>query len=346
MPTPTTGEGRYDQRLTDFAVGHLVQPSDYFVYDKMFPVQPVRFKGGTYPVYERGYFMQDQVAPRPEGGVPREVQFRRGEDSYVLVEEGLRAKTDVQSDANWGLNRRELANSKVRLLANHHKIHNERRFVTEFMDPTKWSVSKSGVASAPGANQFLQHNNANTNLRDFWLREMDQFQKETGAWPNRLLLGRNVYRGYGNNPILEQKFQYTSSDNLDLVRLQGYLEIERVLSPLGVYNAAGGEVFNTTTQRWQVQEDYRRFVGERDALLAYVGDQPMPDYVGAGTHFAWTGRMASPFLTPDELSDSPATVIRGTWDYGEWFDLLQAWAPKVVAPDLGRYYQNVVSAEA
>jgi hypothetical protein len=30
------------------------------------------------------------------------------------------------------------------------------------------------------------------------------------------------------------------------------------------------------------------------------------------------------------------------WDYGEWFDVLQAFTPKEVIPQMGVFYQNAV----
>jgi hypothetical protein len=37
-----------------------------------------------------------------------------------------------------------------------------------------------------------------------------------------------------------------------------------------------------------------------------------------------------------------SAVYRGLWDYGEWFDVLQAFTPKVVNPQMGAFYQNAV----
>lgn len=342
---PTAQEGHHDQMLTDFAVSNMEQPSDWFVYDKVFPVQPVNHRSDVFPVYPRGHFLQDQVAPRPVGGVPREVHFRTDQDTYVCIEEGLRAKTDRQQTANWNLPGPGLAQSKVRLLASQHKIHNERKWVSEYMVPGKWSTNKVGVAASPGDGEFLQLDQANRDLIDFFMGECDAFALLTGVWPNRIVIGRAIYRAFRRNSLIRDQIKHTSSAVATLAILATFFDVEQVLSPLGVYNSAGGEIIDPGTGRPVVQETYSRFVGERDMLLTYAGDNPGPDYVGGGTHFAWTGLMAEAFATPDQLADGQtAAVMRGAWEYGEWFDLLQAWTPKTVSPDLGVFYSNVVTA--
>lgn len=343
MPVPTAQEGHFDQMLTDFAVGFMDQPADNFVYHQVFPVQPVNHKSDVYPVYPRGYFLQDQVAPRPVGGVPREVHFRRKQGTYVCIEEGLRAKVDRQETANFNLPGPSLEQSKIRLLSSQHKIHNERKWVTEFMTASKWSLDKTGVASGPTGNQFLQLDQANRDLVDFFAQECDDFSLRTGVWPNRAVLGRSVYRAFRKNTLLRDQVKYTSNTNISLDMLGTFFDIEKVLSPLGVYNTTGGEILDPTTNLPIAQESYARFVGDKSMLLTYAEPNPGPDYQGGGVHFAWTGLMAEAFSSPDQLTGQTAAVVRGVWDYGEWYDVLQAWTPKVVAPDLGVYYSAVVA---
>ena len=335
MPIPTSMEAQFDERLSTFSIGWRDDNANRFVAGRSFPVVNVNKQSATYKVFPLGYFLQDQVEPRPEGGVPQEIFYRTRTQGYYCEEEGLRAKVDKNEVQNYG-GPGDLRRNKINLLTHQHEIHKERKWATEFMVPDKWSTSLTGVAGAPAAGQFQQFDQANLDLGDYIDGQKDAMALRTGIAPNFMVIGRRVRRAFRKNPLFRDAIKYTQGGVLSLEIVAGLLDLDEVVSPIGVYNRARGEILDPATGLPIVREDYSFIVGERDALLMYRDETAnSTDAVTGGAHFAWTG------LLGDGAFNS--VVNRGTWDYGEWFDVLQAFTPNVVAPDLGMYFAGAVA---
>lgn len=344
MPVPTAMEGTYDQMLTDFSVGFMEVDESKFVSRQLFPTVDVALQGSTFRKYPRGYFLQDQVAPRPIGGVPHEIEYRMQKDSYFCEEEGLRTKLDKNEAGNW-VGPGDPRENKIKLLTSQHKIHHEVKFVNTFLRLGVWGQEKTGVASAPAAGQFIFLDDASVDLKTFWRKEKEDFAERTGIEPNVLLMGRDVLGAHVDNQGLRDQIKYTSADNIDEQLLQSLLGFEKVLAPMGTFNSGVGEIVDPTTNRLISRETYQFLVPRKMALMCYTDGQAGLDSLTAGVHFAWANLLYGLIGADVMRSDGGPTsvVTRGVWDYGEWFDVLQAIQPQIVAPDLGLLYDQAVS---
>jgi hypothetical protein len=247
-----------------------------------------------------------------------------------------RGKTDVRERAthNRSASREE---RKVRLLTRQHLIHRERKWIGAFMRPGAWSVTLNGAATVNDpATQFTQFDQANVDLVKWFDLEKERVAEKTGVMPNTLLMGRAVLRESRTNALLREQVKYTSSSNVNLTNLAELLGFEQVLSPIAIFNAAAGEVWDTARERYVPREDYRFMFGKREMLMTYVEPTAGLDSMTAGIQVAWTGLLGGGAFN--------TSVVRGMWEYGEWFDVLQATEPQIVAPDLGTYYTEVVAA--
>jgi hypothetical protein len=336
-------EGSYDQLLTDYSVGFMEFNVDDYVATKVFPTVPVSLQASSYKIYPRGYFLQDQVHPRPEGGVPREVEYRTQKGSYYTEEEGLRAKIDKNEAANW-VGDRDPRQNKIDLLTSQHMIHRERKWAQAYFRTGVWTVNRAGVASGPTGTQFVQHGAA-TNIVDFWIGEADAMALATGVRPNTLILGRDLLRGYRNNQGVIDAIKYTQRGVVSQDLLAELFELDNVFSPTGTYNTVAGEVIDPTTLLPVPRASYAWLLESKSALLCYSAPNAGLNGVTAGVHFAWNQVGATNFGAngPAGGGGFNTAVYRGVWDYGEWFDVLQAWTPAIVAPDLGQFYSAVVA---
>ena len=269
------------------------------------------------------------------GDVPREIGYRLEQGQYAVFEEGLRAKTDVRENASFNRSG-DPRQTKVNLLTRQHLIHRERKWVAAYMRAGQWSTDKTGVVSAPVAGQFVQLDQANQDIVDFIDGERDNMAERTGVMPNTLIVGRSVLRAMRKNNLIKDAIKYTSVASVQLPILAQLLGLNQVLAPTVIHNRAVGEVFNVTRQRFVAREDYGFMFNKREMLLTYVEPTAGLNSLTAGIQIAWTGLLGGGAFN--------TSVNRGTWDYGEWFDVLQATQPQIVAPDLGTYYTNVVAA--
>ena len=344
MPVPTAMEGWHDQLLTDFSVGFNDVDEAKYIATKVFPVVDVAKQASTFRRMQRGYFYQDQVAPRPEGGVPREVEYRMTTGTYFCEEEGLRAKLDKNEAANW-VGSTDPRENKIRLLTNQHKIHREIKFVNAFLRAGVWGRDRAGVAAGPAGDQFLHLSDPSVDLVQFWRNEKYNRAEIAGEVPNTLVMGVDVFASHADDTGIKDQLKYTSSESVTPDILARVLGFERILVPEGTFNSGVGEILNTATGLPVPRETYSFIVPRKSMLLLYTDPNAQLNSITGGVHFAWnqvgTGNYGA--SGPSGGGGFNSAVFRGLWDYGEWFDVLQAFTPAVVNPQMGVFYQTAVA---
>jgi hypothetical protein len=84
---------------------------------------------------------------------------------------------------------------------------------------------------------------------------------------------------------------------------------------------------------------YAHIVNTKDALLVYSAPSPATEAPSGGYIFAWTGLLGANATNP------LAAVVRGRDDraHSDWFHCRTAYDMKVVAPELGVFFDNAVS---
>lgn len=344
MPVPTAMEGWFDQLLTDFSVGFNDVDESKYVATKVFPVVDVALQASTFRQVQRAYFYQDQVAPRPEGGVPREVEYRMATGNYFCEEEGLRAKLDKNEAANW-VGSGDPRENKIRLLTNQHKIHREIKWVNGFMRTGVWGRDRAGVAAAPVGDQFLHLSDPSVDLVQFWRNEKYSRAEVAGEVPNTVVMGVDVYAAHADDAGIKDQLKYTSAESITPEILQRILGVDRILVPEGTFNSGVGEILDTTTGLPVPRETYSFIIPRKSMLFVYTDPSAQLNSMTGGVHFAWNQVGTGTFGAqgPSAGGGFDSAVYRGVWDYGEWFDVLQAFTPKVVNPQMGTFYSGVVA---
>lgn len=345
MPEPSPRQGgRPDQLLTNVALSYAnsMVMKGVSIAGEVFPVVPVDLPSAKYKTFPRSYFLRDEVATRPLGGYPRQVGYRLSEDSYSAEEEALEAMLDDRERASYvGPPSGSPEAAKVRLLQSQHLIHRDKRWAAKYMKTGVWTgagTDQTGVASGPGANQFLQWDNANSDPIDLIDTLMDTVgDKVGGAWrPNVLVLGNVAYRRLKNHAGILARLATTSLRQLNKQTLAGILEVDKVLVPQGIQNTGPEKETIAATESAAV---YSRIVAPKDALLVYAAPNPSTDEPSGGYTFAWRGLLGA------QAFDPTAAVIRGRDDRAasDWFQVKTAYDFKVVAPELGVYLTGAVA---
>lgn len=338
MPQPSARTGHIDQLLTNVSVAYM-QDQTKFISNQVFPQLPVKEQSGFYYEFPRGWFLRDEVGPRPMGGYPRSVGYELAKQSYYVEEEALEAWLDDRERAN-ATPPHDPEKGKVNLLTQHHLIHSDKKWVDSFFKAGVWGQQHAGVAAAPTGDQFLQWDNVNsTPIEDIDLRR-DTIAESTGMDFNVLVLGRRVYRTLKHHPAIMELIKYTQKGVLTKDLLASFFEIEKVLVPSAIHNV-GGEVRNATTGEIEVEEDYSFIADPNSALLAYAAAAPGLEVPTAGYIVTWTGLLGGRAFVP-------SAVNRGRDDraYSDWFHVRQAFEPKKVSDDLAIFLQTVVDAAA
>jgi hypothetical protein len=326
MPDPSVQEGHYDQLLTNMSLA-FVQEADNFVADKVFPPVPVAMSSSFYWQYPRGYFFRDEVGPRPMGGYSRSVGYKLNKGTYLCEEEALSALLDDRERSN-ATPPHDPERSKIRLITSQHMIHRDKRWAAAYFKAGVWTTDLTGVAAAPGANQFLQWNlSTSSPIKEIKTRKRAVGQL-TGYEPNVLVLGSDVEIALENHPDIIDRIKYTQRGVLTRELLAALFDVDRVLVPLGVQNTAD-----------EGQADAFSFIlNTKAALLVYAAPEPEMDAPSGGYTFAWSG-----LLGPNAFQTLMA-AWRGRDEraHSDWFEVRTAYDFQIVAADLGVFFAAAV----
>ena len=160
------------------------------------------------------------------GGRPEQVGYKFADGSYKCTEFALEHIIDDRQRANADDPIRLDPNATT-LLTQKHMIKQDRVWAQNFFVPSAWSTQAQGVVSAPGANQFIQFNDAlsarsssSTTGRIRCIRRR-LHAEYTGAW----LAVKRILR---SNPDIADRIKYTKPA-LPTKLLGRLFEIENVI---------------------------------------------------------------------------------------------------------------------
>jgi hypothetical protein len=316
-----------DRYLTNFSVQY-VQDAGTFVSHVAASVIPVTKQSDKYVVYDRGYFWRDEAEPRPLGGRPAQVTYKVGEGTYSAVEYALEHVVDDRQRANVDdpIRLDQLATT---LLTQKQMIKQDRVWATElFKASAGWSHLYVGTASTPGANQFLQFDDANSDPIGVIDEARDLVHERTGFMPNTLVLGSDVKRTLRTHPDVADRIKYVQHGIADDSILAALLEVDKVMVARSIYNSANEGA----------TDNFEYIVDKKGMFLGYIDPNPGLDSPTAIAKFVWTGLMGG------AANNIGGVMARGRDDRAssDYFQNHMAWDIRQVAPDLGFFFQSTV----
>lgn len=331
MPNPANLQGtlHVDRYLTNYSLG-WAQDQMNFVGRRASSVLPVTNQSNKYPEYDRGYFWRDEMKSRPLGGRPEQTSKKINEKSYSAEEWALEDTIDdrTRSNTDAPLN---LDEATTESLTQKGMIRMDRIWASKFFKPNIWTTLRVGTASTPGANQYLQFDNANSDPIGVIDEAKDAMFQLTGFMPNTLVLGVNVRRTLRSHADIADRIKYVGVGLADEAKLQELFDVPNVMVARGLYNTAAEgspDSFNYT-------------VDPNGAWMGYIEPSPAINKPTAIMTFAWTG------LIPGVTNALGGVIERGRDDraHSDWFQNRMAFGMEQVSADLGVFFQNVVSGD-
>lgn len=323
-------QGTYhvDRYLTNFSIS-WAQNQMNFVGRRAASIIPVTNQSNKFSEWDRGYFWRDEMAARPLGGRPVQTTKKVLEHTYSAEEWALEDFIDDRQRANVDapLNLEEATTGNLTMKA---LIKLDRMWVQAFFKAGVWTGLRVGTASTPGANQFLQFDDVNSDPIGAVDEAKDVFFQRTGIMPNTLVLGHQVRRALRSHPDIADRIKYVGIGLADEAKLQELFDIPNVMTARSLYNAADEGETN----------DFQYIVDGRAMWLGYVDPNPSLNSPTSIAVFAWTG------LIPGATNAMGGVIERGRDDraHSDWFQIRQAFDIKAVAADLGMFFSTVVSA--
>lgn len=333
MPQPSAAQLHVDRWLTNMAIAWS-QDEAKFIASRVFPTIPVNNQSDLYLIYEKGAFYRTgQMRPRPLGGRPQVAGYETAEGQYRCEEWALETQIDDRERANAD-QPADPDMAGTLLLSSQALIQRDTLWTQSFFTTGQWGSDYTGVAASPGASQFLQWDQSGSDPIQFLRNRRRVVGGKTGYTPNKLVFGPTAWEAFINHPDVVDRVKFTqAAANVAATEEQiaaALLHVDEVLIPEGVANtAAEGQADNIGY-----------IVNPTSVLLAYAAPAPSIRTPSAGYGFAWTG------LLPG-VSNAFGGVIERGRDELAHSDILQVRASydqRIVAPDLGEFYQTVVSA--
>lgn len=319
-----------DRYLTNYSLSWM-QDQKHFIGARASSLISVTNQSNKYVEYPRGYFWRDESKQRPLGGRPVQVSYKVSEGTYSAQEWALEHTVDDRQRANTDapIN---LDENAARLLSMKQMIRMDRIWATNFFAAGIWTTLRVGTASTPGANQFLQFNDANSDPITVVDTAKDAMFKLTGFMPNTLVLGADVRTQLRSHADISDRIKYVGIGLADEVKLQELFDIPTVVTARGLYTTN-----EETTDETADAFDY--IVNSKAMWMGYVEPNPALDSPTAIACFAWTG------LIPGASNAMGGVMERGRDDraHSDYFQNRMAFDLKKVSADLGVFFQSAVA---
>jgi hypothetical protein len=304
-----------------------VQDTANFVAQRATSQIAVNMMSNQYAIYDRGYFLRDEAAPRPLGGRPEQVGYKVTPGVYSAVEYALEHVVDDRQRANVDDPIR-LDENATAILTSKMMIKQDRFFAQNFFTTGKWTTEIQGVVSSPSATQFVQFTDNASDPIGIIDKYKDIIGQSTGMYPNTLVLGANVRRELRTHPDISDRIKYTQIAIADDALLARLFNLDQVVTARSIYNAAAEGL----------ADDFQFIADGNAMLLMYIDQNPGLDSPTAIALFAWTG------LLPGMTNALGGVIERGRDEraHSDWFQDRMAWDMKIVAQDLGIFFRNAV----
>lgn len=182
---------RPDALLMDFAVSWAHErENDGLILPG---IVPVKKRSDLYRVWDRGDFFRDEYDDRGPATEAKETGFRVSTSTYFCKRKALKTPLPDEDIVDYG-SVEEADQAQVGHLTEKAFLKVARMFNDQVMTSTLWgsangNPNQTGVAGAPGANQFRQWNDtASTPIADI-LRQRETIKTAINRYPNTLYLG-------------------------------------------------------------------------------------------------------------------------------------------------------------
>lgn len=324
---PTPGDVYVSVPLTNLSVAYALQTNE-FIADRVFPNVPVQIQGGTFWKYRREDWNRTDVEKRAPATESKGTGFDMSSDTYFAHVYAIHKDIDDQTRANAAGGIVNLDRDSTNLVTRQLLLKRDQIWFDTFFKTGVWGTDRAGVAAGPTGDQFLRFDVAGSDPIKVLRASIINQTEETGMRPNTLVLGARVWQVLADHEILLDRIKATQGPQMPTEQLLAQLVgIERVLVGYGIFNTAveGAEEANSFQ------------MNPKAMLLTYAAPNAGPLSISAGYTFSWTGYLNAGALG-NRIKRFRMEQIASDRVEGEMsFDM------KVVAPDLGTFFSDVVA---
>lgn len=315
MANPTLNDVQaVDPVLQNLAIGYS-QSQDRFIADRLAPAVPVDKDSGTYYIYTKQYWFQNDMKHRAPGGVYPRGEFGLSTGTFTTIQKALafpladevRANSQVPGD---------LESAAVRWLTQMGLMSREIGFSTDFMKTSVWGTDNTS------ATDWDDYSGSDP-VGDV-LAACRGISEATGLWPNTMAMGAVVHVALANHPDLIDRMKYT--------QLAGVRNIEAALAAVfGLDNYLVGKASKDTGG-----------IGGTAAYTAVIDDDALVCYADANSGIFGATALKTFTWAPGGGLFSILPAFRDGANDADLIKAKMQWDQVVVASDLGYFFSDIV----
>lgn len=316
MPQPTQSDLHQDAALSNISVAY-VQDADNFIASKVSPVVPVSKQSDKYYIFTKADWFRDEVEKRADNTESAGSGYNLSTTTYFADVWALHKDIGLQARRNADAAVANLDRSATLFLTQRMLLRQEIEWVSEYFTTSVWDNDVTPT------NLWSDYTSSDP-INDVELGK-ETILKNTGFEPNTLILGYQVFRQLKHHPDLVDRVKYTSDRVLTEEAIARLFGVDKILVAKAVKNTAN----EGATASFD-------FTHGKHALLCFVNPTPGLMEPSAMYTFAWNG--FNDMGLPVSINRLDMPLKKSTR-----IEIEAAWDNKVVASDLGYFFNGAVS---
>lgn len=289
------------------------QAATRFVASRVFPAVPVDTDSGSFLKLTKRYWFRDGLQPRAPGDPFSRVDLGTESDTFKTLQWAAdeAIADEVRANSTLPLDLERAAIEHLGLLS---LLRKEKQFADDFMKTGVWGTDDTSATDWDEANS-----DPIENLID----AAGVIQATTGFTPNTLVVGAIVDRALMKHPDVLDRLKYTQAATQNNIR-------SALAAMLGIENYLVAPAIMETANEGQTAS-YGPIIDD-DALLLYVNPAAGWGSVSAGKTFTWQPGGGAGSIYRYRDASRHADVIQHK----------EQWDQKVIAPELGYFFSDIV----
>lgn len=332
MPSPTQADLHVNIPLTNVSVAYM-QSASSFIADKVFPKVKVDKQSNMYWKYSKSDWRRTEVQRRAPSTESPGVGWKTDTDTYFChvyaVHKDIDDQIRANADSNFNLDR-----DSTEFVTNQHLLQRDIDWTAQYFTTGVWATEKTGVASAPGTDEFIQWSDgASDPIGDTASWEID-FRQLTGFQWNFCVMGAHVMRALKQHPDIIDRIKYTQKGIVTEDLIATLFNVDELYVTYAT-KATGPETTDAATQ--DAAATYE-FIGDpKGVLFGYAPSSPSLLTPSAGYTFVWGGYLGGNSQGVRVKKFRMENIASDRIEAEQTYDM------KVVADDMGVFVGSAVA---
>jgi hypothetical protein len=332
MPNPTVADLHVNVPLTNVSVAYM-QSADSFIADKIFPRLPVDKQSNIFYKYSKSDWRRTDVERRAPSTESAGTGWNTTTDQYFAhvyaVHKDIDDQTRANADSVWNLDR-----DSTEFVTNQHLLKRDIDWTSSYFKSGVWATEKTGVATGPTANQFIQWDQASSDPIGDVSQWIIDFRQLTGFAPNVAILGPYVMKALKQHPDILDRIKYTQKGIVTEDLIATLFDVDELFVTYAT-KATGPQIPDAALQ--DAAASYS-FIGDpKGVLFAYAPQSPSLLTPSAGYTFTWKGYMGGNSM------GVKVSKFRMQHIKSDRIEAEQSYDMKVVCNDMGLWVGSAVA---